>query len=94
MCDFENIKVISGTWYQISDIPQFFTKNLVGTTVTYDFKEGSNDIKIINKAKKYTLDGSDAGITAKLWVPNNGEKLGKCQAQFVWPLWSDYCKKL
>lgn len=82
----KHLSVLNGKWYQISCIPQFFTSNLVKVTTTITYKS-NDDFVLINDAKKYTVDGPDSSISPKMWVDTIP---GKCQAQFVWPLWADF----
>lgn len=86
--DLKDLSVLNGKWYEISKIPMFFTSGLYGVMCTYAFNSKS-DFTVRNDAHKGSFDGANSGITAKLWVPDN-DVSGKCQAQFVWPLWAEY----
>jgi apolipoprotein D and lipocalin family protein len=77
-----------GTWYEIATIPASFQKNCVGVTAAYTLRPGGK-IGVLNRCRKYTLDGKEKSIKGKAWVVDTKTN-AKLKVQFFWPFSGDY----
>lgn len=99
-CSFRNTKEISmdpvadfeiekymGQWYEIARLPNWFEKNLIQVTATYEFLDNGK-VKVINEGyntrkKKYSKVTGKAGFAG-------AENIGHLKVSFFWPFYADY----
>jgi apolipoprotein D and lipocalin family protein len=77
-----------GTWYEIATIPASFQKNCVGVTATYTVRPDGT-IGVLNRCRKYTLDGKEKSVKGKAWVVDTKSN-AKLKVQFFWPFSGSY----
>ena len=77
-----------GTWYEIATIPASFQKNCVGVTATYTLRPDGT-IGVLNRCRKFTLDGKEKSIKGKAWVVDENSN-AKLKVQFFWPFSGAY----
>jgi apolipoprotein D and lipocalin family protein len=78
----------TGTWFEISAIPQRFQKGCVATSATYTLRP-DGQIDVLNRCRKEKLDGPEKSARGKAWVvdPRTNAKL---KVSFFWPFRGDY----
>ncbi|MEX1368367.1 MAG: lipocalin family protein [Nannocystaceae bacterium] len=78
-----------GTWYEIASYPQRFQKGCTATTATYSLPEGEDEIEVLNRCRKDSLDGKldEAKGRARIVDSTTNAKL---EVSFFGPFWGDY----
>jgi apolipoprotein D and lipocalin family protein len=84
--DFEIEKYL-GQWYEIARLPNWFEKDLINVTATYEFLN-KGKIKVTNEGyntrkKKYSKITGKAGFAG-------AENIGHLKVSFFWPFYADY----
>ena len=85
---FVDLQRYLGTWYEIATIPASFQKNCAGVTATYTLRQDGK-IGVLNRCRKYTLDGKEKSIKGKAWVVDSNTN-ARLRVQFFWPFSGDY----
>jgi len=85
---FVDLQRYLGTWYEIATIPASFQKNCAGVTATYTLRQDGK-IGVLNRCRKYTLDGREKSIKGKAWVVDSNTN-ARLKVQFFWPFSGDY----
>lgn len=84
--DFEIEKYL-GQWYEIARLPNWFERNLINVTATYEFLN-KEKVKVTNEGyntrkKKYSKVTGKAGFAG-------AENIGHLKVSFFWPFYADY----
>jgi lipocalin len=77
-----------GVWYEIATVPTTFEKDCVAVTATYSLRPDGK-VKVLNQARKKTLDGPETKIAGRAWVPEAREP-GKLKVSFFLWFAADY----
>ena len=81
-----DIQEYSGTWYEITRLPNSFEKGLKCVTATYTLKDNGK-IKVENKGVR--SDGKVSDIEGTAWQPSSDHP-GRLKVRFFWPFSGDY----
>jgi apolipoprotein D and lipocalin family protein len=72
-----------GLWYEIAAIPTAFEKDCVGVTATYTMRPDGK-IRVFNHCWKKTLDGQEAKIEGRAWLPDPKDTAKLKVSFFLW----------
>jgi apolipoprotein D and lipocalin family protein len=84
--DFEIDKYL-GQWYEIARLPNWFEKDLINVTATYEFLNNGK-VKVINKGYN-TRKKRYSEVTGKARFAG-AKNIGYLKVSFFWPFYADY----
>lgn len=77
-----------GKWYEISSIPQSFSKGCIGSTAFYELRD-NGDVSVLNECWIGSFSGKKKQAKGKAWVVDKTTN-SKLKVQFFWPFAGDY----
>jgi apolipoprotein D and lipocalin family protein len=77
-----------GTWYEISRLPNWFEKGLVGVTAEYTLL-ANGKVRVVNRGHKTALNWKLKTAKGKAYIADKKTN-AKLKVSFFWPFYGDY----
>ena len=86
--DEVDLNKYAGKWYEIARLPNWFEKELVNVTATYQLLPNGK-IRVINEGYKISAAGKHNIAKGKAWLPDP-KVPGALRVSFFWPFSGSY----